>query len=340
MKKDPPKKLMVDFLTEGIKMMKSDSTREMLKDSRAVRKPGMKLIELQRAMWGPLGYDPDAGCAALEKSRDEEIGLLTQEYMFQSMRTYLQALKDRKPAKLETNKAMPREIIIEFFDACNTRMDLPETNEALRKHLAEHNKIPNELIIGMQRDMLEDLGFQQDHGCRMLSNVMQDFPNDKELLGKFSAWQQKATQTCQRAVHQHQASGGKMPQMPSMPIDKDLEAVMEKAKEALSKMSEAEQNKFVSEKLEKKIEVFMKLPPEGRLGYMKRLTEDDKLELMTAQLIIGRKMMKQMEAQQRAAAASGGYGAPGRPEQDVMSAPCTADSMKGPAAAPAQEEMM
>lgn len=41
--------------------------------------------------------------------------------MHTAMRTYLQALRDRRPAKLEGSKPLPRATILEFFDACNTK---------------------------------------------------------------------------------------------------------------------------------------------------------------------------------------------------------------------------
>lgn len=53
-------------------------------------------------------------------------------------------------------------------------MDLPETHEALLKYLAVEGKVPNEVIIGIQRDLLQDLGFEKDHACSMLSRVPKD----------------------------------------------------------------------------------------------------------------------------------------------------------------------
>eukprot|EP00913_Durusdinium_trenchii_P028061 g26308.t1 len=111
----PTKEAMMDFLSAGIKMMQTDRTRELLKDPKAVPHAGRKLIELQRAEWSTLG--------------NKELLDMRMKFMHTAMRTYLQALKDRRPAVLESKRPLPRASILEFFDACNTRMDLPETQE-------------------------------------------------------------------------------------------------------------------------------------------------------------------------------------------------------------------
>lgn len=158
MPKTPTKQAMLDFLRAGIKMMKTEETRAALKDG-ALPHAGHKLIDLQRAGWAPLGYDADVGCKALDQidcadAGNKELIQVRQEFMLTAMRTYLQAVKDRRPAVLENKEPMPRAKILEFFDVCNTktllcitsvrpngvvepdtafkvgRMDLPETHKA------------------------------------------------------------------------------------------------------------------------------------------------------------------------------------------------------------------
>lgn len=334
--KKPNKQAMLDFLSAGVKMMETEATRELLKDRKAVPHAGHKLIELQRAQWPILGFDADIGCKALDEidGKDEGNKVLLAErsrFMQTAMRTYLQAIKDRRPAVLEKKKPLPRAMILEFFDACNTRMDLPETKEALLKHLTTECKVPNELIIDMQTQLLEDLGYEKEHGCAMLSRVPQDFPNDAEVHQKMQMWKMKASQTCMAAVKAHQDAGGELPQLSGMPqvdpqLAKEMEAFVPKARDAVANMSMEEKSSFFDEKRMKKLQVFQNLPPEGRVAYVQRLGSDEKLEFMKMQMIAADMMRR------------GGYQAQAQPNQ--APAACTMDAVQGPSTAPAQEQMM
>jgi len=339
--KIPDIQAMTDFLKVGISAMESDAVRELLKDRKAVPQTGTKLIELQRAAWEPMGYNADTGCKALDAidSKDpgnREVLELKYEFMICSMKTYLRSIKDRRPAKLERSRNLSRAIILEFFDACNTRMDVPETNEVLLAHLVEKKSVPNQLIIDMQRDLLEDFGWEADHACRNLGRIEEDYGEDEEIMKKFQFWQQKAQQACMRAVRQYQASGGELPNQlgPKMgqqiQVDDELKPSFEKAKLAFQEMTADEKQKLVNnEQMQKKMQVLMKLPAEGRISYLKKLPEDDQIEFFKAQAIFHQVMMAQWQAQQGsdpsvstdASKAGGGYaaGPTGAPSQEEMS---------------------
>lgn len=287
-----------------------------------------------------MGYDADVGCKALDQidcadAGNKELIQVRQEFMLTAMRTYLQAVKDRRPAVLENKEPMPRAKILEFFDVCNTKMDLPETHKELLTYIAEQKKIPNELIISIQRELLEDLGFEQEHGCAVLSRIGQDYPNDVEVTQKMKIWKSKAEQSCLRAVKAHQDAGGEAPEMPTTPVvDKDLALAMEKvipkAKEEVSKMSEEEKQAFLGEKAMKKLEVFQGLPSDGRLAWVKRLSDEDKVDFLKTQMLFVENLKKQMQAGQQVLKMKGGYNP----------APCTMEDAQGPSRAPAQEQMM
>mmetsp|Transcript_42324 Transcript_42324/g.78841 ORF Transcript_42324/g.78841 Transcript_42324/m.78841 type:complete len:341 (-) Transcript_42324:205-1227(-) len=339
MPKKPGKEDMLDFLRSGIKMMQTDGVREMLKDRTAVPHAGHKLIELQRAGWGPLGFDADVGCKALDEieciAGNEELLEVRQEFMLTAMRTYLQATGDRRPSSLEKKKPLPKAIILEFFDVCNTRMELPETQKELLTHIALHKQVPNEVIISMQKDLLEDLGFEREHACAMLSRIPQDFPNDVELGQRMQMWKSKAQSACMRAVRAHQEAGGELPRVPGAPVmDKDLAQemakVVPKAREQIANMSDAERKAFMGEKTFKKMEVFQNLPPDGRMAYVKKLSEEDKLEFAKTQMLILEAMQREWQAGQPGPASS--YRPP--------SVPCTMDAVQGTSTAPVQEQMM
>lgn len=195
------------------------------------------------------------------------------------MRTYLAALEARRPMELETVKPLPRETIVEFFDACNVRMELPEFIASLASHMEETQQLPNKLIVEAQRDLLEVLGFERDHACAVLSNIPKDFSDDRDLLWKFQMWQQKAQMTCMKAV-----------QMVKTAVSNDVlngyaDDIREAACKAIQAMTPAERGEFLM-KLQPKLEVIQKLPPERRQDYVMKMSRDDRIELEKAQILI------------------------------------------------------
>merc|ERR1719387_1204567 len=120
-------------------MMQSESTRKLLKDP-STTVPALKMVELQRAQWDPLGVDRDIGCATLDHLEnrfpgDSALVEKRNEFIFCCRRTFLRTLEDRKPDELEKKKPIPREILVEFFNACNAKMELPETHAILSEHM-------------------------------------------------------------------------------------------------------------------------------------------------------------------------------------------------------------
>jgi len=282
--------------------MRREDTREALK-SKSCTSPGMKLIELQRAGWDKLGIDQDIGCSYLESVEkvcpgDAELVQLRSDFVREAQRSFIRALEDKRPEKLETKKKIPRDVIISFFDSCNTKMDLPETHLRMKRHLEKTGKMPNTVIIELQRDMLEVHGWEKEHGCKMLSNIAKDFPNDQELFGRFEGWKQKATQTCMQVVKKHQVGGGAMPAGMGM-MDPEMEKLQEKAKAEVEAMTPKERGELV-EKMQKKMEVFAKLPPEAKASHMQKLTEEEKLEFAKTQILMMSIIRQQWQAQQQA----------------------------------------
>mmetsp|Transcript_2609 Transcript_2609/g.6862 ORF Transcript_2609/g.6862 Transcript_2609/m.6862 type:complete len:379 (-) Transcript_2609:145-1281(-) len=322
----PNREEMETFLREGIAMMRRQDTRDLLK-SKSCTAPGLKLIELQRAGWDKLGIDQDIGCSYLENVEkvcpgDSELILLRSDFVREAQRSFIRALEDKRPAKLETKKKMPREVIIAFFDSCNTKMDLPETHLRLKKHIEKTGKMPNTVIIEMQRDMLEVHGWERDHGCNMLSNISKDFPNDQELFGRFEGWRQKATQTCMTVIKKHQVAGGGMP-AGLMEANPEMEKLQEKAKAEIEAMTPKERGELV-EKMQKKMQVFANLPQEAKMSHMQKLSEEEKLEFVKTQILMMSIMRQQWQAQQQAGGQD--MAAPSQQDQMDMDAPGRATS--------------
>ena len=112
---------------------------------------------------------------------------------------FIDALESLKPAKLKRSGVFPKKSILEFFDACNTKMQLPSTRELLAEQFKRTKQPPNELIIKLQKDMLETLGFEREWACGKLNRIGQDFGEDRELVQGMQAWAAMAQQACRRA---------------------------------------------------------------------------------------------------------------------------------------------
>jgi len=290
------------FLNSGMAMMQRDETRQLLQES-SIAKPGSRLVEMQRAEWDALGVDRDFGCNCLDRIHedfpgDEELLKTRQEFVHTAERTYLQALVDRCPGTLECKKPMPRAVMIEFFNACNTKMGLPEFQEKLMRHIEETGTPPNELIVNMQRDWLEVFGFEKDYGCKQLSNVQTNLKKDEELQKHFQRWMQVAQGTCMQLLRAHQMTSGKFPAefMGDNPL---MQKHGKQAKEDLDAMTPEERGALLNEKMKKKISIFAQLPPEAREKHMSQLSEEDQLEMLKAQILMMSVMKQQWEANQK-----------------------------------------
>merc|ERR1740121_1162989 len=116
-------------------------------------------------------------------------------------------------------------------------MDLPEMRMLLFNHYRENKQVPNELVISMQRQMLETFGWEQEHGCKMLSKMAEVYPNDQELAQKFQYWQAKAQDVL---MHCMKYAGAPV----SLPLMQMLEQTL----------SEGEEMKELTKKAEEEIE--------------------------------------------------------------------------------------
>lgn len=328
------------FMRDGVFKMNSDETRQLLKDP-ALSMPGLKLIELQRAGWDIHNIDADVGCQVLDEIEgrfpgDEDLVKMRVAFVETAQRTYVRAIEDRRPEQLERKKGMSREKIIEFFDVCNTKTDLPEFHQYLMKHMEDTKQVPNKLIAEMQRDYLEFCGFERDHGCKELSKIPQGkFKDDKEIIYRFQDWQQKATRCCMSVVKEYQKTGGEMPQGPvGDNAGPALQEFGTEAREEIDKMSPEERGVLL-QTMTKKFEVLQNLPPDARQEYLKKLPDADRKEFAKAQILIMSVMRQQWEATQRSAQAQatpppkggggGGYGG---------------DDASKSAGAPSQQQMM
>jgi len=329
----PTRAQIVEFLNTGIAKMNAPDLKEMMKDAEKVPTPGEHLIQVQRAGWDPLGVDRDLGCETLnvierDLPGDEELHKLKMDFCNTAIRRYHGALEDRQPTRLERKKPMPRGTIIEFFNACNSKMDLPETKEKLVSHMRKTKQPPNQVIVGIQRELLEVLGFEREHGCQLLARIMNgtDYPEDVEMRSGFEVWKRKAQQSMMLAQRQYCLENGISPQSMcpnQMQMPPEFKQMSEKAQAELEALTPAERGE-VLERIQKKLQVFMKLPDEGKKSYMQRLSDSEKLEFVKGQMLMMSQMQQEQMKQMKAA----------QEQAQATSTPGVA------AAAPSQQEMM
>merc|ERR1712232_217905 len=231
------------------------------------------------AGWDDMGIDRDAGRLALDSSdkfKDAALQDKRNEFVVTAMKTYLQSLKDRKPATLETKKKIPKQVILEFFDACNTHMDLPEYKEELALWTRQHGQMPNQLVIDAQKDWLEILGWEREFGCQCLNDAGADYAEDEELKSAYVQWRSKAEMTCKQAVMDVQMAAHQ-----SFVSNPEVQALSVEAKVQIDSMSPKERGEFL-QKFVKKFQVFMSLPMDARSAHMAKLNKAEKMDLVKA----------------------------------------------------------
>lgn len=242
---------------------------------------------MQQSEWVSLGINPDFGRSVIEQidtMGDEEARNACHVFMHTSQAVYLQALNDRRPESLETEATMPLEKVLEFLDACNMAMETPETQKRLLEYMKDHKKMPSELIIDMQKDMLEVFGYEREHGCMCLMEIQNERPDDQELAKQFEKWHNVARMACLRSVQAFEARGGKLPGS-SQQVSPKLQALQKQATEELDLMTPLERGIFLDSFEEK----FASLPNmstlESMSKYMSQLDDGEKVELIKAQIL-------------------------------------------------------
>lgn len=273
------------FFENGIAAMESEEARREVEAGRSID----VIVEIQQRELDKLGIDRKSGCQAAGKTftDDAELRELQQKFMRTAQVEFVRALEAKKPAK-PSKQPMSRADILEFFQACNTKVSLPETRARLAADSKKNkNRVPNELMIKIQRDMLETLGFEADHGCACLNRIQQDFGQDVELANAMRHWAITASNACKLAVQD--ADPDLQPDSKSM---QDMTQIQQAAAAKLGHMSEDERTELIS-RMRKKVDVFQKLSAPDRLRYIKKLNHKDKLDFVMAQNLL----MVQMQAQ-------------------------------------------
>jgi len=280
--------------------MKSEETRNALKDVEAGR-PGAKLVEIQANVWQELGLTVPQGRLAvnsIEKNYPDDHEALIElrsDFSRTAEATYLQSLEDRRPAVLEAEAKLPRDVVLEFFDACNLKLDMPDVKERLEKHVSTEGSLPEDIINEIHQDVMELLGFEREHGKACFEKLGEDFAEDREVAQNYQMWQKKTSVACLSLLRQHQKEGGEL----NVEDGVKAQLLEMRAREELDVMSPEERGELL-QKNGKKVQVFRSLPQDGRKRYLDRLTEEEKVELAKSEILLT--SVVQMQQQQRAQA--------------------------------------
>ena len=281
------------FFRNGVASMERPEIKASLADPTAAVRPGPALIEIQQLELDKLGIERRAGCQAASRvphdyADDKELQELQQAFMACAQQAYVDALEAMQPATLQKAGRIPRDKILEFFDACNTKMQLPDTKARLAAYFAEKKALPNEVIITIQKDMLETLGYEREWACSMLNRLSTDFPNDMELVQAMRVWAMTAQAACKQA-----AAEGDPSLRPDSKEMGEMAKTQQLAQDELQAMSVDDRTAFLA-KMQKKVTVFSKLNPPDRMRYVQKLPERERIDFVKAQIIMMGQMQQQM----------------------------------------------
>jgi hypothetical protein len=248
----------------------------------------MALInEAQDSVWEDLGVSKEEGRPAVEMIEhcfpdDSELVSLRADFAQASDAAFWQGLEDRHPSELETKANMPRHVLMDFFVACCCKMGALEVKQRLRAHIAETGDYPTPVVHEVLGEVLELVGFEREHGQRCCrEQTTAEFENDREVINSQAKWDQTIDRECIMLLNQYRKDGG------ALRVNKVVAAKLREvqAQEELDTMSPEERGELV-QKNAKKVDVFRKLPPEGRQRYLEKLTEEETLELTKSEILM------------------------------------------------------
>lgn len=276
------------FLTRGIEKMTSQAMRDELKDTSSGR-PAMKIVsETQDKIWDEFSVRKEVGRNAVEMIEayfpdDSALVALRSEFGQASDATYWQCLEDRRPSVLETEATMPRNTLLDFYTATSCKLGTPPVEERLLKHITETGAFPEPVINELLAEVLELLGFEKEHGQRCFKDVLstEEIQKDREVMAIHANWESRIDSVCLRLLSQYRKDGGEL-KVDAVVRGKLLEL---QAKEQLDAMSREEQSLLLQNNATK-VDIFRKLPVEARQRHFEKLSEEEKLELAKAEILM------------------------------------------------------
>ena len=195
----PPREVIIEYLRDCSALMLDPSWLSYIIRENDAKSGGSAMplhfsaMEFQRqVMEHNFQIEPNFGCGYLSnlpKTHADDVELLetAKAFMFTALRSYLECVSLRTKTHpkykgpLRTGGGFPKNNMLEFFEACNAKMSMPETKAFLKGMFAKTGQMPGSSVIQIQRRLIEHFGITADYGVSQLNLLGQQDPKDRDM---------------------------------------------------------------------------------------------------------------------------------------------------------------
>lgn len=169
------------------------------------------LMEFQKqVMENNFGIERNFGCQYMSMiptnhPDDVQLHASAKRFMFICMRAYVNAIKMRYKenyeGKIEPRNSgeLPRHDMLEFCEACNALMTMPETKKMLKEVWLSTGQTPNNEVMELQRSVFRDMNYDVDFACSKMDEIPTRYGSDMEVINKMQQFQIAAELACREA---------------------------------------------------------------------------------------------------------------------------------------------
>lgn len=193
-----PREALLEYFDVAMRqLLDADATQGVVNEYLSTGAPlSVLLPRLQRHIMAfDCRIEPIYGCRYLgmvPQSQPQDIELQNgiKRFMFICMRAYVNCLQRAAAQRtasgkpLITSSPMSREDCMEFYEACNCTMTMPETKNALRQVFEETKAPPTSRIVEVQKSIFPLLGYDADFGVKCLERSQFDIQSDPPRMRK------------------------------------------------------------------------------------------------------------------------------------------------------------
>jgi len=185
---------------------------------------------------------------------------------------------------------MTRDTALEFFDICNMQLDEDATKERLKKFCMAEGKLPSPVVKEMHSEFFKLLGFEGEHGMKMLHEFLNANTEDVQVMSAGHRWQKKTNDVCEHILAMARKDGAVLTCDESL----KMKVFQIEAQESLMTFSN-EQKQSLLDKNGRRVQIFRELPLENRVKYLQNMSDEEKIDLMKSELLL----LSVMQAQQK-----------------------------------------
>jgi len=210
----------LSFTRKCKEMLTSEESIELLAACDSVSAIGTVSVQWQRELLEHLGVDMDHGCRALGEvpARFHSDGEVLEAFRAFQMACNSSCQDAQKKLEAKTNKPLvpgerrfaPKEgtlqsdgpldrpFVLSFTRKCKEMLISEESTELLAA--CDTLDDIGRLSVQWQRELLEHLGVEMNHGCQALGEVPGRFSDDRKVLEAFHEFQMACQSSCQDAM--------------------------------------------------------------------------------------------------------------------------------------------